>query len=104
MWRNTWSQWLQWWVGQKVKAECRVATHKEVAEAKRKAKEEAWHYEPHQEENQGDVRFLRMMADIQKLAVSPHGEALRISTFSGTVSPPKNEAPFSQWVHEVRDA
>ena len=35
--------------------------------------------------------------------MSPHGDALRISTFSGVVPPPKNEATFSQWVHEVRD-
>ena len=34
----------------------------------------------------------------------PHGDALRISTFSGVVPTPKNEASFSQWVHEVRDA
>ena len=44
-----------------------------------------------------------MIEDIQKLAVSPHGDALRISTFSGVVPPPKNEVTFSQWVHEVRD-
>ena len=42
-----------------------------------------------------------MMEDIHKLAVSPHGDALRISTFSGVVPPPKNEATFSQWVHEI---
>ena len=29
-----------------------------------------------------------MMEDIHKLAVSPHGEALRIPTFSGVVPPP----------------
>ena len=44
------------------------------------------------------------MEDIHKLAVNPHGDALRISTFSGVVPPPKNEVTFSQWVHEVRDA
>ena len=44
------------------------------------------------------------MENIHKLAVSPHGDTLRISTFSGVVPPPKNEATFSQWVHEVRDA
>ena len=53
---------------------------------------------------QTEARFVKMMEDIHKLAVNPHGDALRISTFSGVVPPPKNEASFSQWVHEVRDA
>ena len=44
------------------------------------------------------------MEDIHKLAVSPHGEALRIPTFSGSVPPGKNEVTYSQWIHEVREA
>ena len=35
---------------------------------------------------------------------SYNSNALRISTFTGVVPPSKNEATFSQWVHEVRDA
>ena len=31
---------IEWWVGQKVTTECRVATHEEVAEAKRRLEEE----------------------------------------------------------------
>ena len=85
--------------------ECRVATHEEVAEAKRRLEEEdALHPAPQPEDPTGEAKFIRMMEDIHKLAVSPHGDALRISTFSGVVPPPKNEATFSQWVHEVRDA
>ena len=45
-----------------------------------------------------------MMEDLHKLAASPQGEALRISTFSGLTPPGKNEATFAQWIHEVRDA
>ena len=82
-----------------------MATHEEVAEAKRRLEEEdAWHPAPQPEDPSGEAKFIRMMEDIHKLAVSPHGDALRISTFSGVVPPPKNEATFSQWVHEVRDA
>lgn len=96
---------IEWWVGQKVTTECRVATHEEVAEAKRRLEEEdAWHPAPQPEDPSGEAKFIRMMEDIHKLAVSPHGDTLRISTFSGVVPPPKNEATFSQWVHEVRDA
>ena len=96
---------IEWWVGQKVTTECRVATHEEVAEAKRRLEEEdVWHPAPQPEDPSGEAKFIRMMEDIHKLAVSPHGDALRISTFSGVVPPPKNEATFSQWVHEVRDA
>ena len=95
---------VEWWVGQKVVTESRVATHEEISEAKRKTEEEEWHHENPNEEMQAEVRFVKMMEDIHKLAVNPHGDALRISTFSGVVPPPKNEASFSQWVHEVRDA
>ena len=96
---------IDWWVGQKVTTECRVATHEEVAEAKRRLEEEdAWHLAPQPEDPSAEAKFIRMMEDIHKLAVSPHGDALRISTFSGVVLPPKNEATFSQWVHEVKDA
>ena len=95
---------VEWWVGQKVTIESRVATHEEVSEAKRRLEEEEWHHETPVDDATVEARFARMMEDIHKLAVSPHGDALRISTFSGVVPPPKNEATFSQWVHEVRDA
>ena len=94
---------IEWWVGQKAVVECRVATHEEVAEAKRKL-EDVWHPGHQPEDPTGEAKFIRMMEDIHKLAVNPHGDALRISTFSGVVPPSKNEATFSQWVHEVRDA
>ena len=89
---------------QKVIIESRVATHEEVSDAKRKAEDEAWHHEAHTGDATAEARFARMMEDIHKLAASPHADALRISTFSGVVPPPKNEASFSQWVHEVKDA
>ena len=95
---------VEWWVGQKVVTESRVATHEEISEAKRKTEEEEWHHENPNEEMQVEARFVKMMEDTHKLAVNPYGDALRISTFSGVVPPPKNEASFSQWVHEVRDA
>ena len=95
---------VEWWVGQKVVTESRVATHEEISEAKRKTEEEEWHHENPNEEMQAEARFVKMMEDIHKFAVNPHGDALRISTFSGVVPPPKNKASFSQWVHEVRDA
>ena len=66
--------------------------------------EHVWHPGPQTEGPNGEAKFIRMMKDIEKLAVNPHGNALRISTFSGVVPSPKNEATFSQWVHEVRDA
>ena len=95
---------MEWWVGQKVTIESRVATHEEVSDAKRRVEDEAWHHGAHAEDATAEARFARMMEDIHKLAASPHGDALRISTFSGVVPPPKNEASFSQWVHEVKDA
>ena len=96
---------IEWWVGQKVRTKCRVATHEEGAEAKRRLEEEdVWHPAPQPEDPSGEAKFIRMMEDINKLAVSPHGDALRISTFSGVVPPSKKEATFFQWVHEVRDA
>ena len=91
---------LQWWLGQKVNLQCRVATKEEVMAARARVEEEDGHHIP----PEGDARLLRMMEDIHKLAVSPYGEALRIPTFSGTVPPQKNEATFAQWMHEVRQA
>ena len=91
---------LQWWLGQKVNLQCRVATKDEVMAARARVEEEDGHHIP----PEGDARLLRMMEDIHKLAVSPHGEALRIPTFSGMVPPQKNEATFAQWMHEVRQA
>ena len=95
---------VEWWVGQRVTTENRVATHEEISEAKRKNEEEEWHHDAPAEDMAAEARFARMMEDIHKLAVNPHGDALRISTFSGVIPPPKNKASFSQWVHEVRDA
>ena len=95
---------VEWWVGQKVVIQSRVATHEEISEAKRRIEDEEWYHDAPAEEATAEARFARMMEDIHKLAVSPHGDALRISTFSGTVPPPKNEATFSQWVYEVKDA
>ena len=94
---------VEWWVGQRVIIESRPATHEEISEAKRRNEEE-WHHGTPAEEVTAEVRFTRMMEDIHKLAAHTHGDALRISTFSGVVPPPKNKASFSQWVHEVRDA
>ena len=95
---------IQWWVGQRVTVECRVATHEEVTEAKRKLEEEdVWHPGPQPEDPNGEAKFIQIMEDIHKLAVNPHGDALRISTFSGVVPQPKYKAICSQWVHEVRD-
>ena len=73
-----------------------MATHEEVADAKRKLEEDVWHPGPQPEDPNGEAKFIRIMEDIHKLAVNPHGDALRISTFSGVVPPPKNEATFSQ--------
>ena len=67
----------QWWIGQKVALQCRVATPDEIEAARAKAaEEEDDHHIPHG--NEGDARLFRMMEDIHKLAVSPHGETLRI--------------------------
>ena len=95
---------VEWWVGQRVTIEGRVATHEEVSEVKRRLGDEEWHHDTPADDITAEATFARMMEDIHKLAVSPHGDALRISTFSGVVPPPKNEATFTQWVHEVRDA
>ena len=95
---------MEWWVGQRVTIASRVATHEEVSEAKRRLEDEEWHHDTPAEDITAKARFARMMEDIHKLAVSPHGDALMISTFSEVVPPPKNEATFSQWVHEVQDA
>ena len=69
---------VEWWVGQKVVTESRVAIHEEISEAKRKTEEEEWHHENPNEEMQAEARFVKMMEDIHKLAVNPHGDALRI--------------------------
>ena len=62
---------VEWWVGQKVVTESRVATHEEVSEAKRKTEEEEWHHETPADDVAAEVRFARMMEDIHKLAVNP---------------------------------
>ena len=91
---------LQYWLGQKVQLTCRMASAEEVRQVTEPA------VEPGRDPSlvDQDARFFGMMEDLHKLAVSPHGEALRIPTFSGSTPPGKNEATFAQWIHEVRDA
>ena len=91
---------LQYWLGQKVQLTCRMASAEEVRQATEPAAELG--RDPSLVEQ--DARFFGMMEDLHKLAVSPHGEALRIPTFSESTPPGKNEATFAQWIHEVRDA
>ena len=91
---------LQWWLDQKVTLQCRVATQAEVGAARTRAmEEEDGHHPP--ENDEGNAR---MMEDIHRIAVNPLGEALKIPTFIGVVLPPKNEAIFTQWIHEVKQA
>ena len=52
---------IEWWAGQKVTVECRVATHEEVAEAKRKLEEDVWHPGPQPEDPNGEAKFIRMI-------------------------------------------
>ena len=68
--------------------------------ARRQAEEEERASQPDNQE----VRFIRMMEDIHKLAVNPGGEALRIQIFSGSIPPNKNETTFAHWIHEVKEA
>ena len=87
---------LQHWLGQKVQLAYRMASAEEV--------EQVTESEGSSPTVDQDARFLEIMGDLHKLAASPHGEALRIPTFSGTTPPGKNEATFAQWIYEVRDA
>ena len=91
---------LQFSLGQKVKVECRATSPDEIECAQRREENPEGGAEPDNHE----TRFLRMVEDIHRLAVSPHGDALRIPTFSGSIPPSKNEVTFFQWIHEVRDA
>ena len=91
---------LQYWLGQRVRLMCRAASPEEVENARRREEDEERASQPDTQ----DAKLIRMMEDIHKLAVSPHGDALRIPTFSGTIPPNKNEATFAQWIHEVREA
>ena len=59
---------LQWWLGQKVTLQCRVATQEEVEAARARAVEEDSHHMPNG--NEGDARLFRMMEDIHRAAVS----------------------------------
>ena len=65
---------VEWWVGQEVTIESRVATHEEVSEAKRRLEEEEWHHETPVDDATVEARFARMMEDIHKLVVSPYQE------------------------------
>ena len=59
---------LQWWLGQKVTLQCRVATQEEVEAARARAVEEDSHHTPNG--NERDARLFRMMEDIHRAAVS----------------------------------
>ena len=91
---------LQHWLGQRVRLMCRAASPEEVENARRREEDEERASQPDTQ----DAKLIRMMEDIHKLAVSPHGDALRIPTFSGAIPPNKNEATFALWIHEVREA
>ena len=91
---------LQYWLGQRVQMECRVASLNEVGHARRREEDDERASQPETQE----AKFIKMMEDNHKLAVSPHADALKIPTFSRAVPPNKNEATFAQWVHEVREA
>ena len=90
---------LQHWLGQKVQLTCRIASMGEILQATEPAEEPERNLSPDDQ----DTKFLKMMEDLHKLTANPHGEALRIPTFSGSTPPGKNEATFAQWIHEVRD-
>ena len=90
---------LEYWLGQRVQLICRASSPDEVENARRREEEEERASQPDTQ----DAKIIRMMEDIHKLAVSPHGDALRILTFSGAIPPNKNEATFAQWIHEVRE-
>ena len=83
---------LEYWLGQRVRLMCRAASPEEVENARRREEDEERASQPDTQ----DARIIRMMEDIHKLAVSPHGDALRIPTFSGAISPNKNEVTFAQ--------
>ena len=91
---------LQYWLGQKVQLMCRAASLEELESVRRREEVEERVSQPDTQ----DAKIIRMMEDIHKLAVSPHGHALRIPTFSGAIPPNKNKATFAQWIHEVREA
>ena len=84
---------LEMWIGQRVQVVCRAVTSDKVEHAKRRGEDPE---DPLKLYAGQDVRLLRMMEDIHKLAASPDGEALRIPTFSGSVPPNKKEATFAQ--------
>ena len=86
---------MQYWLGQKVQLICRIASQEEV----RKTTEENEELERNSSTDDQDTRLLKMMEDLHKLAASPHGEDLRIPTFSGSTLPGKNEVTFAQWMH-----
>ena len=66
---------IDWWLGQRVTLQCRVATQTEVIAARAKAMEEEEDGHPSPDEDEGDTRLLQLMNGIHKLATSPHGEA-----------------------------
>ena len=69
---------LQYWLGQRMRLMCRAASPEEVENARRREEDEERASQPDTQ----DAKLIRMMEDIHKLAVSPHGDALRIPTFS----------------------
>ena len=44
------------------------------------------------------------MEDIHTLARQPNGDKLTISSFSGSIPPVTNEASFTLWIYEFKDA
>ena len=92
---------IDMWIGQEVSVVVRRATAEEIQKSQ-KTVEDALNGNPG--DAHGDARLFRMMEDIYRLAASPNGEALRIPNFSGTIPPPKNEATFTQWSYEVKEA
>ena len=90
---------LQWWLGHKATLLGRAATRTEVEAAKARKAEEGTNncYQPPIADI-GETRLLQLMESFNKLGT---GGSPKISTFSGTIPAPKNEATFLQWIHEV---
>ena len=70
---------LQYWLGQRVQMECRLAYPDEVKHARIREEDDERAPQPETQE----AKFIRMMEDMHKLAVNPNGDALMIPTFSG---------------------
>ena len=83
---------LKYWLDQEVQLKCRVDSYDEVERAKNlKGMEDP---EPPPEDQ--ELKFLKMMEDIHRLAANPHGKTLWIPTFNGAALPGKKEATYAQ--------